>query len=79
MRKYGLTVEALDELKKKQQSKCAVCFSEEELHVDHDHETGSVRGLLCGRCNRGIGMFDDDADKLSAAVGYLLGRSPQRD
>ena len=41
------------------------------MHIDHDHRTGKIRGTLCDRCNRGIGMFDDSVEKLQAAIQYL--------
>ena len=54
---------------------CAICHAPEpegqSLHVDHDHDTGDVRGLLCFTCNAGIGMFAHDIELLSAAVVYL--------
>lgn len=63
-----------------QGNKCAICGSEETdkrrgklraLAVDHDHETGKVRGLLCGACNKGIGLLKDDAEILRKAAAYL--------
>ena len=41
------------------------------MHIDHDHKTDSLRGTLCGKCNRGIGMFDDNADIIQKALDYL--------
>lgn len=60
----------------KQGNKCAICKLPERikgisLSIDHCHETGRVRGLLCGRCNRGIGMFKDNVKALRAAIIYL--------
>lgn len=79
LRRYGITLERFDEMYRAQGGRCAVCGGSDSgdsrfdtLHVDHDHETGAVRGLLCGRCNRAIGMMKDDPDRLLAAASYLL-------
>lgn len=73
--KYGLTVEDYEALLGQQGGVCALCGGIEEcgklLAVDHCHETGRVRGLLCNRCNRGIGYFKDDPDALIRAASYL--------
>lgn len=73
-RKFGLAAGEYDRLLAAQDSKCAICDqppSGRRLAVDHCHETGKVRQLLCGSCNRGIGMFKHDAGLLLKAVAYL--------
>jgi hypothetical protein len=74
-RKYGLTSEQFDELLARQKSACAVCrqqFSDElKPCVDHDKYTGMVRGLLCDRCNVGIGCLKHDRQVLQGAMAYL--------
>ena len=59
-----------------QDSKCAICHSDNpggkrDWHVDHDHETGMVRWILCGNCNRGLGYFKDDPSVLRRAAEML--------
>lgn len=74
---YGVTPEQYQALLDAQDDRCAVCRSDawpgkdNRPHVDHDHATGAVRGLLCGRCNTGLGQFQDDPALLRAAVDYL--------
>lgn len=74
-RKYGITIEQYDELLARQGGGCAICGREprpeSSLHLDHDHESGALRGILCFRCNNALGDFDDDVSLLRAAVGYL--------
>jgi len=52
---------------------CAICYEEPATQVDHDHQTGEVRGLLCGTCNKGLGLFHDDVAALEGAVLYMKG------
>jgi hypothetical protein len=55
-----------------QQGCCAICGdAPEKLVIDHCHRKGSVRKLLCGGCNTGLGMFQDDPERLSKAIQYL--------
>lgn len=59
-----------------QGGRCAICCGPGPLAVDHDHEKGHVRGLLCRKCNTGIGMLRDDPVLLRRGYHYLLARSP---
>ena len=66
----AITDEALADLKATV-TQCVICGNEEKLVVDHDHQTGKVRGLLCNHCNRGLGHFKDDPMLLEFAAQYL--------
>ena len=80
-KQFGITVEQFDEMLRKQGGACAVCGRppteinghrhKHRLHVDHDHATGRVRGLLCNSCNVAIGCLKDDIGVLYAAIDYL--------
>ena len=70
--RYGLAVEEYVELAVRQNWACAICGSTGRLLVDHDHETGSIRGLLCNRCNAGLGFFAEKAHLLLKAAAYVL-------
>lgn len=71
--RYGITVEDYWRMHAQQDGKCLICGgTEDRLVVDHCHETSKVRGLLCNRCNVGIGYFRHDPDRLMAASAYLL-------
>ncbi|HSH60575.1 MAG TPA: endonuclease VII domain-containing protein [Acidimicrobiales bacterium] len=74
MRKFGITVEQYEEMLAIQGGGCAICGRRPgkiSLHVDHDHETGRIRGCLCFRCNNALGDFADNGDWLVAAANYL--------
>jgi hypothetical protein len=74
-RKYGITIEQYDELLAAQGGRCAICRREPRpdisLHLDHDHESGQLRGILCFRCNNALGDFDDDLGLLRSAIRDL--------
>lgn len=73
--RYGLTSEQYYEMYKAQDGKCKICGCEladgKYLHVDHDKETGEVRGLLCSKCNKGIGLFDEKPEVMEKAIKYI--------
>lgn len=71
LKKYGLTEDSFKELLEYQNGLCAICKMEPGTHVDHDHETGHVRGILCANCNTGIGMLKDDSIIVENASKYL--------
>lgn len=71
LRRYGLTLEDWKHLRTR--TECEICAAPfvGAPHIDHSHDTGKVRGLLCTRCNVGLGMFRDNPKFLQAAVNYL--------
>jgi len=73
---YGLTLDQYHAIVERQGERCAVCRKViapmgRDTHIDHDHTTGKVRGLLCSECNLGLGKFKDRPDVLRAAATYL--------
>ncbi len=71
-REYNLTEADEQALLAQQDNRCAICKkSGLKLHVDHNHRTNKVRGLLCGNCNRGLGVFYDSPESLQEAIQYL--------
>jgi hypothetical protein len=83
LKRFGLTEADYLDMVERQGGRCAICGCHEERHdragvryllaVDHDHTTGAVRGLLCQECNKGLGAFDDNPERLVAAAEYLNG------
>jgi hypothetical protein len=74
--KYGITIDEYNKMLKKQNNVCLICKRPETEHnknlaVDHNHNTGKVRGLLCCKCNKGLGHFEDNALWLRIAADYL--------
>lgn len=74
-RKFGITLTQYSQMLADQGETCAICQGASSgkggFHVDHDHATGRVRGLLCYRCNVAIGLFDEDLERLRKAGEYL--------
>ena len=77
-RHYGITPAQYADLILQSGGLCAICEQapngkrgEGSLHVDHDHTTGVIRGLLCGTCNKGLGLFRDDVGRLEKVIRYL--------
>lgn len=74
-KRYGVSKEEFYNLLDEQNGVCAICFkcnsAGRKLNVDHSHETGKVRGLLCANCNTAIGLLKDDKELLVNALNYL--------
>lgn len=76
---HNISIERFKELEKGQDGVCAICFRPasgnhiltSRLFVDHNHQTGKIRGLLCGLCNTAIGHFKEDITILHSAISYL--------
>ncbi len=73
--RFGITQEEYLQLLDKQGNKCGICRCDydknKRFHVDHDHDTGLIRGLLCRKCNLGIGLLGDSLETVKRAVSYL--------
>ncbi len=70
-RRYGISAARVDDLVSQQSGVCAIGQEAPAAHVDHEHLTGKVRGVLCFNCNGGLGQFRDRPDVLKRAVAYL--------
>lgn len=72
---YGISPDQFDAMLNSQDNRCAICKSTEPSgiywHIDHNHATNTVRGILCAPCNSGLGSFRDDPERLIAAINYL--------
>jgi Recombination endonuclease VII len=78
-RLYGISPEEFESLKIAQNNRCGICNKVMSIVcVDHDHTTKKVRGLLCSRCNRAIGLLGDTEESLESALIYLRGGSVAR-
>ena len=75
IKKYGLTLESYNEMFSKQNQRCGICETTTLMgrnwHIDHDHATGKVRGLLCHHCNLMLGNARDNIKILQAGINYL--------
>jgi hypothetical protein len=72
--RYGISAEQYLEIAEKQENLCAICGNppgSQALSVDHDHETGEIRALLCAGCNLGLGWFRDNIEVMRQAIEYL--------
>lgn len=80
---YGITLKQYDEMLERQGNKCAICSAKKPggrtkmFFVDHCHDSGNVRGLLCMRCNTGLGLFLDNPKFLLSAISYLKENSSE--
>ena len=74
VKKFGITSEEYDQMFEEQGNVCKICGAgktTKHFAVDHDHNTGKIRGILCGDCNLGLGKFKDDPELLRIALQYL--------
>lgn len=75
--RYGISIEQWNDMYEEQKGQCPICLLhmndcvEKQLHVDHCHKTGKVRGLLCSTCNKAIGLLKDDSGLLQRAISFL--------
>jgi len=70
-RRYGIGQAEVDAMIQAQGGLCAACKTDEPKHVDHDHKTGRVRGMLCSLCNQALGNVRDEISRLRGLIDYL--------
>lgn len=70
---YGLSLEEYNNMLNKQKNKCLICGINKKLDIDHNHKNGKVRGLLCQKCNKGIGLLKENELILFNSIKYLRG------
>lgn len=68
---YGITLADYNAILESQGGCCAICGEDSRLHLDHNHKTDEIRGILCQACNHGLGRFKDDPALLRKAADYL--------
>lgn len=79
-KKYGLKDSDVNLIKHQQKSKCKICLTsfktmlDRHMHIDHEHETNIVRGLLCHSCNTALGGFKDNIQLLKTAIRYIVNK-----
>jgi hypothetical protein len=73
---YGISLNTYNRLAAEQGDRCRICLKETKLHVDHRHSDQRVRGLLCHKCNQGLGIFEEDCQRLERAITYLQCEPP---
>jgi len=74
---YGITEDQFSDILERQIGSCAICnaeISKKTAHIDHCHRTGAVRGLLCSKCNQGIGLLMESKEILLSAIKYIEGK-----
>ena len=80
--RHGITTEQYNELLRIQNNCCAICGKDfalitniKNIHLDHDHKTGAIRSILCGKCNVALGHVDDNIGVLYKMISYLVAHS----
>jgi hypothetical protein len=69
--RYGMSLSELNEFRNTHRHECGICAATEIVYIDHDHQTGRPRGLLCPSCNSAIGLLAENPERFAAALAYL--------
>lgn len=69
--RYGMSLSELHDFRNAHRHECSICAATEIVYIDHDHQTGKPRGLLCPSCNSAIGLLGESPERFAAALAYL--------